>query len=303
MALNTRLIKRRIKSISSTSQITKAMELVATSKMKRAQSAVLATRNYADSAWATVLDLANRTDPKLHPLLQKKEEIKKEVVLFITSNRGLCGAFNQQMIATLENYSNKRKGENKELAIEIIALGKKGRDAMLRRDYQIIADFPKSDIVTQITEISPISRLLIDDFLSGKYDRVMLAFADFVSTLKQTPEIRQLLPLQKVKGLGAVGQKEEKEEKDKYYYEYLFEPSPDEVLELFLPRLVEIQIFQAVLESNASEHAARMVAMKNASDNAADMLFDLTLSFNRARQAAITTEIADIAAGRLAIEH
>lgn len=304
MALNTRLIKRRIKSITNTSQITKAMELVATSKMKKAQTAVLATRTYAQSAWATVLDLAKRTDPKLHPLLQKKEKISREAILIITSNRGLCGAFNQQMINEVESYLKKRKEENKDLVFELIALGKKGREAMLRLDHAISADFPKADVVTQIKEISPISRLLIDDYLLGKYDRVMLAFSDFISTLKQVPKIRQLLPLQKVAGLGEVGLAEEKEKiKSKYYYEYKFEPSPDEVLELFLPRLVEIQIFQAVLESNASEHAARMVAMKNASDSAQDMLFDLTLSFNRARQAAITAEIADISAGRAAIEH
>ncbi len=304
MALNTRLIKRRIKSITSTKQITKAMELVSTSKMKKAQEAVLATRAYAQLAWVTVLDLAKRTDPRHHPLLRKKDRIKKEAILVITSNRGLCGAFNQQMILEVENYIKARKTQDKEVQIELVSLGKKGREAMLRYGYKIAADFIKEDVVKQITEISPISKLLINDFLLQKYDRVMLAFSDFISTLRQVPKIRQLLPLQKIEGLGAVGMEMEKEQtKSKYYYEYIFEPSRDVVLELFLPRLVEIQILQAVLESNASEHAARMVAMKNATESAEEMIFDLNLTFNRARQSAITSEIADISAGRAAIEH
>ncbi|MDD5342315.1 MAG: ATP synthase F1 subunit gamma [Patescibacteria group bacterium] len=301
MPANTRDIKRRIRSVTSTKQITKAMELVAASKMRKAIKAVLATRPYSSLAWETVLNLASRTDRSQYVLLQERP-VKSEAIVLISSNRGLCGGFNQQIIRLVSDYVTKRKLEQPEVALNLIVLGKRGREAVFKLGYQILAEFEKMDVVTDLSEITPLSYLIINDFSSGKYDRVMMAFTDFVSALKQIPRLRQVLPIgQKIEELGVVkdaGQSTPQPKFEADFSEYLFEPSPEEVLRVILPRLVEVQIYQAVLESNASEHSARMMAMRNATENADEFINDLTLSFNQARQASITRDLAEISASR-----
>lgn len=299
----TRETKRHIKSISSIRKITKAMELVSVAKMRRATKAVLASRAYADLAWQTIQNLAARADSKHSPLLTKRP-IKKIASVLITSNRGLAGSFNNQIIALALNFLAKKKQAGKE--VFLFTLGKKGRDAILRKKLELSADFPKVDVTTEVSEISALAKLLLYDFLSGKFDQVMLFYTDYMSALKQKPRAFQLLPLSPEKSdeeLGEVGEKPEMaDEKIGANIEYLFEPSAKQILTEMLPRLLQVKIYQAVLESDASEHSARMVAMQNASEAASDMIFELTQIFNKARQAAITSELADISGGRLALE-
>lgn len=299
MAVSTRDIKRRIRSITSTKQITKAMELVSAAKMRKAIKAVQATRPYAGLAWETVLNLAAKTDRAQYPLL-KQRPVKNEAIVLISSNRGLCGGFNQQVVRLVSDYIRQRKIDQPEAKMNLVVLGKRGRDAVFKLGHTIVAEFEKVDVVTDLAKITPLSRLLIDDFIAEKYDRVMMAYTDFVSALKQLPRMRQLLPIERqIDGLGEVsGDKENTAETATDFSEYLFEPSPKEVLQAILPRLVEVQVYQAVLESNASEHSARMMAMRNANENAEEYITDLVLSFNQARQAGITRDLSEISASR-----
>ncbi|MDP3900020.1 MAG: ATP synthase F1 subunit gamma [bacterium] len=320
---STRDIIRRIKSVKNTKKITQAMELVSAAKMRRAIEAVLATRSYANLSWLTVLNLAEVADrnENLHTLLNPRKEVKKVAIILITSNRGLCGGFNANIISKAVNSIKLHS----DVETDCIILGKKGAAINYRYGYNLAAEFEKPDVTNEVEEVIPTARLVINDYLSGKYDKVMLAYTDFISTVKQVPRVKQLLPIdisQKDEYLGVIGSQageastprfhegaamspEVVSEKQKKHFEnreYIFEPSPREVLDEMIPRLVEIQMFQALLESNASEHSARMMAMRNATDAASDMIDDLTLTYNKARQAAITSEIAEIAGGAQALE-
>jgi len=299
----TRDIKRRIKSVSNTKKVTKAMEMVAAAKMRKAVANVLASRSYASLAWELVKNLAAKTDSKYHPLLHQKTKVSKIALVLVTSNRGLCGGFNTQIInRTLEYIKKDNAG-----GIDLVVLGKKGANFMAKRGIRIVAEFDKLDVTTQVTAVRPMARLLVEDFVAEKYDKVVLAYSDFISTLMQKPRILELLPITKKQAdedLGAISSPatSRQTQESPADYEYLFEPSPDKVLNELLPRLIEMQIYQAILESDASEHSSRMVAMRNATDAAAEMIDELTLAFNKARQASITSELADISGGRLAME-
>lgn len=319
---SSRDIKNRIKSIGNTKKITKAMEMVAASKMRKAIEAVLRTRTYANLSWSTVLNLsqsANGKNKALHQLLTPRQEIKKIGIILITSNRGLCGGFNTAIINKAHESIKKYQkiGEQTAIETEFILIGKKGA-AVNRFGHKVSADFPKLDLAGEVNEILPVANLIIGEYLSGKYDKVMVAYTDFISSSRQIPRVKQLLPIEIDKAgecLGIVGEDsrlgldkefiEDKEEKylcsGKFNYEYTFEPSPEEVLNDLLPRLIEIQLYQALLESNAAEHSARMAAMHQATEAAGDMVGELTLSFNKARQASITAEIAEISAGANAL--
>jgi F-type H+-transporting ATPase subunit gamma len=302
MPVATREIKRKIKSIQNTRKITRAMEMVAAVKMRKAVEAVLATRAYANSAWNIIKDLSTKTDPRHHPLLQKRKEVKRAGVILITSNRGLCGGFNREIIERVADYIKWHKSQQVELEEEVILMGKRGRDVMFKHGHKIVAEFAKLDMVTRITEVTPMARIAISDFISGKYDKVVIAYTDFQSAVKQKPRIKKILPIEREDDeLGFIGEEKPVIEKLEDY-EYLFEPTPDLVLEQMLYRLIELQIYQALLESNASEHSARMMAMRNASESASDMIDDLIFTFNQARQQSITAELADISAGRAAVE-
>lgn len=308
-------IKRRIKSVSNTKKITRAMEMVAATKMRRAIDAVLRTRTYANLSWETVLNLSRTigNGESLHELLTKREKISRIGIVLITSNRGLCGGFNTAIL-NKAHESIKRHQEKAKAETDFIVIGKKGMAVNRYYGYNIVANFPKADIVYEVKEVLPVAKIVIDDYISGKYDKVMVAYTDFISTLKQVPRIRQLLPVDigaEEEYLGIVGQdprvglnrefinkKQEKHLQDQEFkYQYIFEPSPEEVLDEMIPRLIEVQLFQALLESNASEHSARMAAMHKATDAASDMVSELTLFYNKARQAGITAEIAEISAG------
>ncbi len=309
MASSTRLIRRRIKSVANTGKITKAMELVAASKMRKAVSAVLATRPYADAAWRAIREMAKVTDPTAHPLLRRNTGAGKILVVVFSSDRGLCGGFNSQLVRAVAQFLGTRIDK-----IDLLTVGRKGQDALRRRGGRIVATFTELANNPTFDATRPIADLAIRDFTAGAYDAVHVAYTDYRSALTQKPTVSQLLPVVRIDGLGEVNDAIQGIEKsgasaagslvvNQPGYEFVFEPSPEQVLDLMLPRLVEAQIYQALLESSASEHAARMMAMRTASDSAADMLSALTLTYNQARQAGITREIAEISSGKAALEN
>lgn len=301
----TRDIKRRIRSVRNTKKITRAMELVAAAKMRKAVTKVLATRTYSDLAWNTVLHLVKKLNAEHHQFFQEPEKVKKVGIILISTNRGLCGSFNVQLVNKVVQSINIHHPEKVET--EVITMGLKGRVEARRRNLNIVADFPKDDITSSSEKISSMSHLIVQNFLDKKYDKVFVAYTDFVSSLRQLPHVMQLLPIvPKIDERLAHIVHEKKEDVTNIdvdsFSDFIFEPDMKQVLNDFLPRLVEIQIYQAVLESEASEHSARMFAMRNASDAAGDMIESLTLAYNQARQASITAEIAEIAAGSAALQ-
>ncbi|MBU1896002.1 ATP synthase F1 subunit gamma [Patescibacteria group bacterium] len=321
MPVNTKAINRRIKSVKNTKKITKAMEMVAASKMRKATQAALNTREYAGLAWDLLVKLSKKENESL-PLL-KMRPVKKMLVILITSNRGLCGSFNSniikktsQALADKKNISKHRLPGGEEIAgsenieIDVIAVGKKGIRYCKKMGYNVIAAYTDISEAPKLDNIMPLSKTVIDDYISEKYDKVVVAYTDFRSSLVQEAKLRQVLPVSQVDiekmlsdigGQDFAGQERAEIEKIKVA-EYLFEPNKKEVLSVVLPRLVETQIYQALLESCASEHSARMLAMRNASEAADEMIDDLTLTFNKARQAAITQEISEIVGGVAALE-
>ncbi len=302
MPSSSRDIKRRIRAIGNTRKITKAMEMVAASKMRRAVQAVLATRAYSSAGWRVMQELAANTDPEKHPLLQKRDGIKKVGLVLIASNRGLCGGFNRVIIDRVAEYIRAHKNEQVDVEAEIFLIGKRGRDIMFRHGKKIVAEFAKLDVATRIHEVTPMAKLIIHEYLAGTYDKIVVAYTDYISTMKHEPAIKVLLPIGSRDPKLEEFEKFEQPTSAKIEMDFLFEPSVDEVLDAMLYRLVELQLFQALLESNASEHAARMMSMQQASDAASDMIDELTLIFNQTRQASITAELADISGGRAALE-
>ncbi|MDP9473423.1 MAG: F0F1 ATP synthase subunit gamma [Chloroflexota bacterium] len=282
-----REIRRRIRSVRNMSQITRAMEMVSASKMRRAQQRVVASRPYAERLQTVIADLsALQIDPeemRAFPLLEQRE-VRRSAVILITPDKGLTGALNSNIIRRASRYILSDAG----VPVEVIATGKKGRDFMVRTRQEVVAEFTGMGDNPSLEDIRPIAQVALDDFTSGKVDAVHIVFPRFVNTLSQVPEVRQILPIARPEGAGE-------------YSDYIFEPNPRAVLNDLLPRFVEIQIYQALLESIASEHSARMVAMRNASQNAKDLVSDLTLSYNKARQAMITAEVSEIAAGANAL--
>ncbi len=295
-----RELRKRIRSVTNIGQVTRALEAVSASKVRKAQSRVLATRPYALKAWEVLVHLASQTvgTEELHPLLETREEIKAVTILLLSSDRGLCGAFNANIVRKALEF-----GRARDLPTILVTVGRKGRDQMYRAGQTIGADFGKLPDDPSILDVTPIAHALIDDFAQGRADVVYLAYMEFVNTLVQRPVVRRLLPLrpeitedQPVADYLTDGPRPPEER-----LEYIYEPSAVAILDEVLPRFTELQIYQAVLESQASEHSARMVAMRNASDNAEALVQDLTLARNKARQAAITGELLDIAGGAEAL--
>jgi len=289
VAVQTRAIKRRIKSVTNTRKITKAMELVAASKMRKAVNAVLLSRPYSRLAWETVMSIGTKVDTSMHPLLAKRETVSNVLMLLVASDRGLAGGYNTN-IAKMAVQEIKKLGDN--VSMSSICIGKRGAEAMRRIKQPVLASFTEITNNTKFEEILPIGRMVIHEFMSGRFDKVVLVYTDFVSAISQKPVAVELLPLS-----GA-----SQEPVETMQGEYTFEPSPQEVLEKILPRLIETMVYQAVLEAAASEHSSRMMAMRSASDNAGEMIDDLTFTFNQARQAGITQEIAEISSGKAALE-
>ncbi len=299
MAIPTRVIKRRIKSIRSTRKIMKAMELVAGSKMRKTTQLTLATRPYAASLDALLQETRARiTDPR-HPLLvgrpRKVGQSLSTLIIVAASDRGLCGGFNSQLLKKLAELITARNGDR----LEIVTVGRRAEQGVRRLNQRLSASFEAISNAPSFERAAPVAQLAYDGFISAKYDRVFVVFTQFKSALVQIPMMQQLLPMVPETELVHVPDAFETELMDA---KTLFEPSVDAVLSQLLPRLLEIQIYRALLESSASEHSARMMAMKSAGDAAKEMLGDLTLTLNQARQGAITQEISEISAGKAAIE-
>lgn len=281
---NTQAIKRRIRSVKSTKQITKAMELVAASKMRRAQEATLRSRAYRNSAREILTRISELIDVSAHPLYAKRD-VKTKLVIAISSDRGLAGAYNSNVFRSFVSASKNDIADGIEL--KVIGVGRQiSRFVTRLEDIELIGSYENFPANPTATDVQPILDTALKMFESGEVDAVEVLFTDFISSVNQVVKIDTLLP-------AAFAPTEMRQDLN----EAAFEPSPKAVLETITPRLVEVQLLQALLESFASEHSMRMMAMKNASDNAGDLIDDLTLEFNSARQAAITQELAEISGG------
>jgi F-type H+-transporting ATPase subunit gamma len=292
MASNSREIKRRIKSVKNIGQITKAMELVSAAKMRKAQSRATASRPYSVLSSELLQNLVAKANLATHPLINRvlpeDEEIPAQRILavLISSDRGLAGAFNTNVINKTISLL-KEEGAEK---FDFITVGKKGSDAVRRLGYNIVATFPTKDKIS-LQDARTIAEIAIQDFLGFKYEKVFLIYTDFVSTLVQKPNVMQLLPFERP--VSSIQYP---------VSDLLFEPSADDVLETLITRTVEFGVYQALVEAAASEHSARMVAMRNANEAAGELIEDLSLSYNQARQAGITRELSEISAAKLAME-
>lgn len=292
--------------------------MVSAAKMRRAVASVLGIRPYAVSAWQVLANLSRAFESRNAGLLEVRE-VKRVLCIAITSNRGLCGSFNAQIGKKIKEEINNpeklrlnRIGSKKieptvgsELAIDFITIGKKGEGMIRKMNREIIAAFPELITAPSIEDLKPLTHIVIEEYLKKNYDKVVMVYTDYVSTINQKTKIRQLLPISKIDIEKQIGEMDElaKELNIKEpSVEYKVEPNPEAVLEHIIPRLLEMQLLHAILESNASEHSARMMAMKNATDAAKDMSADLTLAYNQIRQGKITQEIAEISAGRAALE-
>ena len=302
----TKEIKRRISSIKNTKKITKAMELVAASKMKRAVGSALASRTYSSYAWSILQSLSNIKEESTHPLLEERE-VKTILVVLLTSNKGLCGAFNSQVIKKIINLIKEQ-----DLAVgplnrklKFISVGKKG-DAMLRRmKRDIHSSFSNLPDYLSLHDTAPISSIITKEYQNKNCDKVLIAYTNYISAIKQEPELRQLLPLSKADLkfiVNTTGKDSSKSVDITSSSNYLFEPGYQKLMPEMIEKLVRMQIYQTLLESMASEQSARMVAMKNASDASREMIDELTLVFNKARQAGITQEIAEVSTGMATVE-
>lgn len=280
---SSREIQRRIRSVSNMSQITRAMEMVSAVKMRRAQQRVTASRPYSEQLRQIMADLATlQPDPEQlaqFPLLRKRP-VKTIELIVVTPDRGLTGALNTNILRRASRFIL----EEANAPVRIIPVGKKSRDFFVRTKQDVIAEFIGLGDDVTLDTVRTIADIAIDDFATEKVDAVYVVYSRFVNTLLQRPEVMQILPV-------------EPPPAHEGYSDYIFEPSPDDVLRDLLPRYVEIQLYQAILDNLASEHSARMVSMRSASDNAKEIVQELTLSRNKARQAQITQEVSEIAAG------
>lgn len=289
---NTREIRRRIKSIKNTAQITKAMQLVAASKMRRAQQVALAGREYATLLNRMLVSLKDKVESTAHPLLEHRQE-KKQLVLVISTDKGLCGGLNTNLFREINELPSQ--------STAFIATGKKAAQFLTRTHRDLLADFVLKD-TPSFRETKSMSKYCIEQFLEGKVDKVSVLYTQFINTLNQKPSLRTLLPLTSFEEVITESSKGVSQEDNaklaaaagENTFGYLFEPSAEAVLETLLPEYIHFQIYQMVLEARASEHSARMVAMKSATDNANQLVKDLTLEYNKVRQAAITTELLEI---------
>lgn len=299
MAVSSRLIRRRIKSIANTRKITKAMELVAASKMRRAVGMALASRTYSNEVRALVDRLRPTVDQHAHPLLGGRIESQAALVMVASSDRGLCGGFNVQLLKkSLEFLSSRHEKD-----LRVVTVGKRAEAAVRRAGYPITASFEAISNAPSAERAAPIGTFVFREFMEGRADRVFIAFTDFRSAISQVPTVVQLLPIiPESMLLPMVELDEDALPEGHTALHNAFEPDPETVLNALFPRLIETRIYQSLLESAASEHSSRMMAMRNATENASEMLQDLTLTFNQARQAMITREISEISAGKAAIE-
>lgn len=276
-------IKNRITSVKSTHQITKAMEIVSSTKFKKFSNLVNQSKPYSKSMAGILANIAGGIKNEKHPLFDGRDEVKKVGIIVMASDRGLCGGFNSMTMKAME----KLMAENSGKEISIIAIGKKARDYCKKRDYDLKAEYVQLIPETMFEKAKEISENIVEYFYEGIFDEVHLIYNEFISAMVTEISSKKILPVEKV----------ESEENTTY----IFEPDVEQILSSLLPKYLNIQLYQAILENTASEHSSRKNAMKNATDNAEDMIKDLTLQYNRERQAAITQELSEIVSGAAAL--
>jgi F-type H+-transporting ATPase subunit gamma len=283
-----REIRRRIRSVTNTAKITRAMEMVAASKMRRAQLSALAARPYAEKMRQLLSDLQesvrSQRQEAPHPLMEEREPERVAIVV-ISTDRGLCGGLN----ANINRFTASFVLEHENVEVKTVAVGRKARDFLARTGLPMIAEFTNLPDYPSAEDARPLARVLMEEYVARSVDRVYLVFPLFINTMAQRPEMRQLLPIQ-------IPPRE-----TTFSLQYIYEPSPAEVFDDLLPRYVQRQVYEAILEKSASEQSARMVAMRSATDAANEMVDDLTLTYNKARQETITKELLDIAGGAEAL--
>ena len=280
-----RKVRRRIKGVQNIAKITRAMEMIAASKMRKAQERGLAGRPYSEKIQQVIADLAALPETTMHhPLLQRRP-VEKVTVVHITPDRGLCGGLNANLNRRLAGFILEQK-----IPVEVVAVGRKGRDFSVRNACKLCAEFTQLTDQPAFLDTLPISNIIIDEYTKGTADKVYVSYAQFVSTLVQKPVMKQLLPVEP----AAIPVSQN--------VDYIYEPGAEAVLGGLLPRFVEMEIYHAILESIASEQSARMVAMRNATDSANELIGDLTFLYNKARQNAITRDLLDIIGGVVALE-
>jgi F-type H+-transporting ATPase subunit gamma len=284
---STRDIRRRIRGVKNIKQVTRAMNMIAAARLRRAQGKAESARPYADRLREILQDVLASGAGVKHPLLVRREP-KNIAIVLISSDRGLCGAFNAGIIREVEQFLAKQTAN-----VSLITVGKKGRDHFQRRGVTIAQHFLQPSRDVRLDEIKPVIRQVTTDYSSGKYDQVFLAFSQFISVMKAAPAVMQLIPLEKP--TGGDGQPSRTSS-------YEFEPAIEELLDTLLPQYVEVLLYRSLVESLASEQAARMIAMKAATDSASDMIHGLTREYNRIRQTSITTQILEVVSGAEALE-
>ena len=288
---SSREMRMRIKSVKDLSQVTRALKTVSASKVRKAMASNAASLPYSEKAWQVLTDLAMQPGhTRLHPLLSEHKNVDRILVIMVSGDKGLAGSYNINILKhTIEYFDQISK------PIHYVCIGKRGRDLLLRRKEKVIAEFSELNDPVSFMDVSPIARLIVDDFLANEYDQVYISYTRFESMTKQIPTINKLLPLEtdnrqqdrKSKSIASV---------------FLYEPAQEEILDEIIPRFTAMQIFQAVLSAQASEHAARTIAMSNATDNANELVGILTLEYNKVRQQSITNDILDIIGGASAHE-
>lgn len=275
-------IKNRIKSVQSTHQITKAMEIVSTTKFKRFSTIVAQARPYAESIHNVLGNIAAGVKSERHPLFDGRDEVKKICIIVMTSDRGLCGSFNNATLKEMEALIRNNPGKE----VSIIAVGKKAREYCVKRNYDVKAEYVQLVPEVMYDKAREISENIVEYYNNGIFDEVYVIFNKFISALSTELRTKKLIPIERVEA--------------KENTSYIFEPSAEEILSALLPKYLNIEIYQAILENTASEHSSRKNAMKSATDNADEMMKNLTLQYNRERQAAITQEISEIVGGAAA---
>lgn len=290
---NAREVQLRIRSVKNIAQVTRALQAVSASKVQKAMQAMMNTRPYATKAWQVLTHIALQPGrSNLHPLLQERDEVRNVLVVMISGDRGLAGAYNTNIVRhTFQQFRNYNS------PVRYITVGRKGRDMLICRGVDIMAEFSDLPAAPTFVDVSAIGRLAVDEFLEGRADEVYLAYTDFYNMIKQVATTKKLLPLEIESGEGRVHAYEQQVSTGAY----LYEPDEESLLNEIVPRFTALQVYQAILESVASEHAARMVAMKNATDSATEMSAALQLEYNKARQQTITSEMLDIAGGAEAL--
>jgi F-type H+-transporting ATPase subunit gamma len=291
-----REMRLRIQSVANIAQVTRALQAVSASRIRRAQRAVLATRPYSDKAWQVLRHLSAQAGRDfIHPLLSERQEVANVLVVMISGDRGLAGAYNSNIVRfTLHTFSSTP------VPVHYAVVGRKGRDMLARRGGRIAADFSRLPDPPSFADVSAVGRLAVDEYLQGRADRVYLAYTDFVNLLRQEPTYRQLLPLE-LHAPDVSDPSRARAAAPERHVAYTYEPSEARLIDQIVPRFTALQVFQAILESQASEHASRMVAMRNATENAHELVAALRLQYNKARQQAITSDMLDIAGGAEAL--